>query len=126
MKVNIFSSMDSYNLGISAENRAIEYLQNLGWKIIKNRYKSPHGEIDILAHKGDMLIACEVKFRKHRDDAAYSVSDHQKERISNALQYFLSENECWIQRCPFCRFDVILLCAEGDLCHIENAWQLEN
>lgn len=115
----------SYLVGVEAEQKAAQYLQDFGWSIIKNRYKSPFGEIDLLACKDDVLVACEIKFRKHYADAVQSISIKQQKRILDAFQHFLSMHEQWAKQYIFYRFDAIILCADGEIFHIENAWQID-
>ena len=50
-------------LGGDAEDRAAEYLIEKGFTIITRRYKARHGEIDIVALDGDVLVMVEVKER---------------------------------------------------------------
>ena len=38
----------SYDKGIIAEEKAVNYLQNNNFKILENRYKTNYGEIDVL------------------------------------------------------------------------------
>lgn len=51
------------NLGRSGEQRAVEYLQNKGYKILERNFRSKFGEIDIVALDGNFLVFIEVKTR---------------------------------------------------------------
>jgi hypothetical protein len=48
---------------------------------VARRYATPVGEIDLVALKGTRLAFIEVKRRRTRDDAAFSVTAKQKRRI---------------------------------------------
>ncbi|MDI6717692.1 MAG: YraN family protein [Patescibacteria group bacterium] len=49
-------------LGQEGEDRACEYLKELGYKIIERNYKKPWGELDIIAKDPDKtLVFVEVK-----------------------------------------------------------------
>ena len=48
---------ESYAIGLATENLCADYLSKQGYTIITKRYKSPLGEVDIVATKADMLIA---------------------------------------------------------------------
>ena len=45
------------------ENKACEYLQKLGFKILERNYRKTYGEIDIIALDKDVLSFIEVKTR---------------------------------------------------------------
>jgi putative endonuclease len=52
-----------------------------GFRILARRWKSPLGEIDIIAARRHTLIVVEVKARVKLDDAAEAVTERQKQRI---------------------------------------------
>ena len=53
--------MDRKALGQSGEDRAAEFLQSLGYKILERNKRYPVGEIDILAKDGATIVIVEVK-----------------------------------------------------------------
>src|SRR5260370_14864219 len=76
----------AFRLGISAESRAAAFLIAKGFRILARRWRSPVGEIDIIAARRHLLIFVEVKARDKFDDAAWSVTDRQRARIAAAAQ----------------------------------------
>jgi putative endonuclease len=80
----------AFRLGISAESRAAAYLIAKGFRILARRWRSPAGEIDIIARRRQLLIFVEVKARETLDDAAWSVTDRQKARIAAAAEAYLA------------------------------------
>jgi putative endonuclease len=99
----------SYKFGKFAEFIATIYLRLKFYKIIARRYKTKFGEIDIIAHRGNKLVAIEVKARKnlHKNlNIEEILTNYQTIRIKNAICYFLHCNprykDCLI------RFDLIL------------------
>jgi hypothetical protein len=70
----------AFRFGLSAESRAAAYLIAKGFRILARRWKSPVGEIDIVARRRHLLIFVEVKARERLDDAAWSVTDRQRAR----------------------------------------------
>ena len=68
----------AFRLGISAESRAAAYLIAKGFRILARRWRSPVGEIDIIAARRYLLIFVEVKARDKFDDAAWSVTDRHR------------------------------------------------
>jgi len=61
----------AFRTGISAESRAAAYLIAKGFRILSRRWKSPVGEIDIVARRRSLLVFVEVKARRDLDDAAW-------------------------------------------------------
>jgi putative endonuclease len=83
----------AFRTGISAESRAAAFLIAKGFRILARRWKSPVGEIDIVARRRSLLLFVEVKAREKLDDAAWSVTDRQRLRIVAAA-------EAWLARFP--------------------------
>jgi hypothetical protein len=52
-----------------------------GRRIVARRYKTPVGEIDLVALKGKRLTFIEVKRRKSVEDVAWTVPAKQRRRI---------------------------------------------
>ena len=71
----------AFRTGISAESRAAAFLIAKGFRILARRWRSPVGEIDIIARRRSLLVFVEVKARDRLDDAAWSVTDRQRLRI---------------------------------------------
>ncbi len=80
----------AFRLGISAESRAAAYLIAKGFRILARRWRSPVGEIDIIARRRQLLIFVEVKAREKLADAAWSVTDRQRARIVAAAEAWLA------------------------------------
>lgn len=49
--------------GIAGEIKASEYLRKNGYKILEKNFRTPFGEIDIVARRTDLIIFVEVKTR---------------------------------------------------------------
>jgi len=80
----------AFALGISAESRAAAFLIAKGFRILARRWRSPVGEIDIIARRRQLLVFVEVKARENFDDAAWSVTDRQRARIAAAAEAWLA------------------------------------
>ena len=97
----------AFRLGLSAESRAAAFLIAKGFRILARRFRSPVGEIDIVARRRRLLVFVEVKARERLDDAAWSVTERQRARIVGAA-------EAWLARYPDerisdIRFDAVLV-----------------
>ena len=79
----------AFRTGLSAEARAAAYLMAKGYRILAKRFRTPHGEIDIVAKRRNLLAFVEVKARATLDDAAFAVTPRQQARIINAAQAWL-------------------------------------
>ena len=51
------------DLGILGENLAVDALRARGYSILARRHRSRHGEIDIIAGHGQLVVFVEVKLR---------------------------------------------------------------
>lgn len=97
----------AFQSGVGAEARAADYLTARGFEILAQRFKTPFGEIDLIARSGNLIAFIEVKARARLDDAAYAVTPRQQKRIINTAQIWLADH-------PECaafdlRFDALLI-----------------
>ena len=87
------------------------------------RYKTPLGEIDLVARKKDALVFVEVKIRKSLAEAVESVHKTNRGRIMKASQWYAGrENMEGIQTM---RFDVMAFAPPFSWLHLDNAWQAD-
>lgn len=99
-------------LGEKGERLAVKFLKKKGYKIIKQNYKTPIGEIDIIARDRETLVFIEVKTR---DSIVYglpfeAVNRTKKRKIANVALLYLKR----FKEMPPCRFDVISIYYEHD------------
>ena len=91
--------MKNYNKGLFAEYFLIFLLILKGYRIIARRFKTPVGEIDIIAVKNKQLKIFEVKYRSGKEEfdfGSLNVGGRQNRRIFNALNLFLSANKKYV------------------------------
>jgi len=110
----------AFRLGLSAESRAAMLLIAKAYRIVARRWKTPFGEIDIVARRRRDLVFVEVKARDNFDDAAEAVTERNKQRIVAAAELWLAHNPNDTQ--SFIRFDVILVAPGKMPRHIVNAF----
>ena len=78
-----------------------------GYRILAKRFRTPYGEIDLVARKRNLIAFIEVKARASLDDAAYAVTPRQQARIIDAAQGWLMAHP---EHAEFeLRFDAILI-----------------
>jgi putative endonuclease len=80
----------AFQTGLSAESRAAALLMAKCYRIPAKRFRTPHGEIDLVAKRCNLLAFVEVKARASLDEAAYAVTPRQQARIINAAQAWLA------------------------------------
>ena len=110
----------AFKLGLSAESRAAMFLIAKGYRILARRFKTPFGEIDIVARRRRALVFVEVKARESADEAAEAVTERGKQRIVAAAELWLARNPADAQQ--EIRFDVILVTPGKIPQHIPNAF----
>ena len=115
------SKRKAYKLGLWAESLAALYFMLKGYRIIERRYKTPVGEVDLIAAKGESLVFVEVKARSDFAMALESVNRKTQERIERAAQYYLSRNAA-CQDYEM-RFDVVAFAGPFWFRHLDNAWR---
>ena len=74
--------------GELAESLCVLHLRLRGYQILARRYRTPVGEIDIIARRGRLVAAIEVKARNTEREALEAVTPRQRARISRALSHF--------------------------------------
>ena len=110
----------AFALGLSAESRAAAFLIAKGYRIAARRWRSPVGEIDIVARRRRLLIFVEVKARERLDDAAEAVIVRQQRRIVAAAEAWLASHPD-DANCDM-RFDVVLVAPKSLPRHIMAAF----
>ena len=115
------NTQTSYAKGIYAETLASLLLRAKGYRILEQRYRTPCGEIDMIAKRGKWLCFIEVKARPNNDAGLYAVQPKAQQRIMRSAEIYIAQNPGF-DACNM-RFDVIT-CVPGQLPqHHENMWQ---
>ena len=114
----------AFRVGISAESRAAALLIAKGFRILARRFRSPVGEIDIVARRRGVLIFVEVKARERLDDAVEAVTALQQRRIIAAAEAWLATNPNHGN--SDIRFDVVLVAPKSIPRHIMAAFDASN
>jgi len=54
---------ENITIGSVGEKIALEFLKGKGYKVIETNFRTPFGELDLVARRGDTLVFVEVKTR---------------------------------------------------------------
>ena len=114
-------------LGDKGERLAARYLRRQGYKVLARRYRTPLGEIDLIARDGACIVFVEVKTR--RSDVAgqpyEAVDSYKQAQLTRLALAFLKRYRLLEQPA---RFDVISIVWEGtgtepQIVHYRNAFE---
>jgi len=109
-----------HSKGLLAELKAKSFLRFRGFSILAERFKTPLGEIDLIAKKGNLVVFVEVKLRKTRDAAAEAIHAKNQSRVRSAAELYLQQhpeyNECDM------RFDALVMTPGAWPQHIPDAF----
>ncbi|MEI8345211.1 MAG: YraN family protein [Candidatus Omnitrophota bacterium] len=96
----------SQTLGIVGEEIAVAHLKERGYRILLRNYRSPLGEIDMVARYGEYLVFLEVKTRSslRMGEPAEAVTPFKRRQIIRNAKYYLNRQG---QTETPCRFDVV-------------------
>ena len=113
----------AFRRGRRGEQAALWWLRLKGYRILAQDYRSPAGEIDVVARRGGTLAIIEVKSRDSVAAAAEAITPRQRRRIFGAARLFVAHHprhgDCTI------RFDIMLVTPGRWPRHIVNAWQID-
>lgn len=112
--------------GSRNETLAADYLLLHGYAIICRNYRTPLGEIDIIANHGGTVVFVEVKARRsdRHGSAKYAITAQKQRKLSKtALWYLKSTRQLHMKA----RFDVVAIDTQPNAPRIEliqNAFDL--
>lgn len=112
--------VQSYRFGHYAERLAAVYLWLKGYRILCRRYKTPVGEVDLIAQKQNMIVFAEVKYRPDTDQGASAVRALSRTRIERAASCYIADLS---GADVAVRFDIIAISPPFFIRHIDNAWR---
>ena len=111
---------NTYKKGMACEMLARWWLRLKGYRILASRYKTPHGEVDIVACKRRTLVFVEVKARSMLADGLEAITPHARERIGRAALRFVQAHRK-MENYDL-RFDAVVVRPRRLPYHIVNAW----
>ncbi len=94
--------------GLRGEKLARDFLENGGYLILETNYRTPHGEIDIIARHKDALVFVEVRSKTTRKFGTpeESITPAKKERMRAAAYDYCQSHD---DLPPDWRIDVVVV-----------------
>jgi putative endonuclease len=99
--------LNKKQMGDIAEQKACDFLEAKGLKLITRNYRCLYGEIDLIMQDGEDIVFVEVRSRTYSDYgfAEETVDHHKQKKLLKTASYFLQQKN-WLDTVD-CRFDVI-------------------
>lgn len=111
----------AYRHGHVAEAAAAALLLAKGYRLLARRYRTPVGEIDLVAKRGRLVAFVEVKARATQAEALAAVGRAAERRIADAA-------DLWLAKHPDAagldiRYDIVLVTPWRMPVHIADAFR---
>lgn len=111
-------------IGNEGEDKACAYLIDNSYRIIERNFRTRSGEIDIIAHKDDVLVFVEVKTLPsgNAEILAHELDLRKQRKIVKTANFFLLKHREY--NSSKIRFDVIVIDMPNlpSVYHIQNAF----
>lgn len=105
--------LPTISIGKKGEDTAERYLKRHGYRILEKNFKSPSGEIDIIALDKGTIVFIEVKTRRSNEfgPPELSVNSIKRQKLVKSAFNFLSRKR--VKDTP-CRFDIVSITESPD------------
>lgn len=110
----------AWRFGMTAEFLAAAFLVFKGYSILARRYKTPVGEIDLVARRGRMVCFIEVKGRRD-NSTEIPVKPAQMKRVARASLLFIQSQPSLSDH--DLRFDILVIRPWHWPMHMIDAWR---
>lgn len=105
--------------GRRGERLAGWWLRLKGWSILDRRVRTPAGEVDLVARRGNLVAFVEVKTRRSAAELDAAIDERRLARVAAAAEMLVPR---YAGPGDDVRIDVVLLAPGTRPRHIENAW----
>ena len=105
--------------GRRGERLAGWWLRLKGWRILDRRVRTPAGEVDLVARKGNLVAFVEVKTRGSAAELDFAIDQRRLARVAAAAEVLMPR---YAGPGDDIRVDVLLMAPGARPRHIENAW----
>lgn len=118
--------MITQQIGRVAEEKALDYLSNLGFKLVVKNYRCPLGEVDLIMRDKEYLVFIEVRARGNMSygGGVASITYAKRQKIIKTTSHFIIKNK--LQNKHPLRFDVISIDGQcGTILWIKDAFSAD-
>ncbi|MBY0583075.1 MAG: YraN family protein [Sphingomonas sp.] len=105
--------------GRRGERLAAWWLRLKGWRILDQRVRTPAGEVDLVARRGNLIAFIEVKTRASAAELDLAIDERRLARVAAAAEVLMPR---YATAGEDIRVDVVLIAPGARPRHIENAW----
>ena len=105
-------------VGQRGESLAIEALAEAGYEILERNFRTPIGEIDVVAREQGILCFIEVKWRRDENmgHPAEAVTPEKQRRLARTAEWYLAKRKKFGSAA---RFDVVAIVEEDGRPRVE-------
>jgi|SRR5690606_17361543 putative endonuclease len=114
----------NYRRGNRGERLAALALMLKGYRIVARRYRTPLGEIDLIARRGDLIAIVEVKVRPTLAEAMDAVGPYAARRIEAAADLWLARQPDFARLSV--RFDLVAILPRRWPVHVPDLFSGRN
>jgi putative endonuclease len=108
--------LSNRSVGYKFEILCVQYLEKLGYRVLKTNYYSPFGEIDIIAQQGEYIVFVEVKYSASDCvNVVYKLNAAKNKRLMKSALHYMSIFRLNLQP----RFDLISV-IKNKITHYNN------
>lgn len=117
--------MKSHELGIRGEKKAARHLLSKGYTILERNWRYAKAEVDIIAAKGEILAAVEVKSRSSNayGDPREFVSRNKIRLLKKAMNAYVNLHGI-DQEVRFDIIGVVMTPGRETITHLKGAWHI--
>ncbi|WP_173934562.1 YraN family protein [Chelativorans sp. Marseille-P2723] len=112
--------LQAYRRGHRGEWFAAVALMLKGYRIVARRFRTPLGEIDLIARRGSVVAIVEVKVRAKLEDAMNAVGPATQRRIDAAADIWLARQPDYARLSL--RYDLIAILPGRWPVHVKNIY----
>ena len=109
---------EHYELGKEGEQLAVDYLLKSGYRILERNWRFQKAEVDIIAQKGTILAAVEVKTRSTKEfgNPQDFVNPKKIKLLVTAVNEYVIQNDLDVE----VRFDIVAITKSASAFEIEH------
>ncbi len=117
--------MKSHDLGVEGENIAVRHLLSQGYTILERNWRYAKAEVDIIAAKGKMLVAVEVKSRSSDvfGDPQGFIGRDKIRLLQKAIKAYVNLNRL-DHEVRFDAMGIVMRDGKVTITHLKDAWYI--